>query len=72
MCPYRCSGDVDVKGQQCVAWNAAVQTETKPMAVSGGVPIGDAVGAQDIKVAVVDHYNYVVESAQKPILVDVG
>ena len=44
VCPFHCSGDDAIKGQQCVSRSMSVETMAKPATVRGGVPIADAVG----------------------------
>ena len=73
LCPYRCSGkDASVQGQQCIA-RANTPTQARTANVRGGVPIEETVGVQELKVAVVDFYNHVVEvTGEEPILVEVA
>eukprot|EP00946_MAST-07B_sp_MAST-7B-sp1_P004258 g4258.t1 len=70
VCPFHCSGDKAVKGQQCVSRSMAVETLAKPATVRGGFPIADAVGAKELRVAVVDFYNSIVESASETVFVE--
>ena len=70
VCPFHCSGDDAIKGQQCVSRSMSVETMAKPATVRGGVPIADAVGAEELRVAVVDFYNNIVESASEIVFVE--
>jgi hypothetical protein len=70
VCPFHCSGAAEFKGQQCVSRSMTVETMAKPATVWGGVPIADAIGAEEIRVAVVDFYNNIVESASEIVFVE--
>jgi predicted outer membrane repeat protein len=67
LCPKACSGAV--AGQQCVA-RASTSSKARSVRARGGVPITSATGGDEMKVAVVDFYNHVVESATHPVLVE--
>eukprot|EP00949_MAST-11_sp_MAST-11-sp1_P002462 g2462.t1 len=69
VCPYMCSGRTD-NGQQCVSF-ASLTTKAKPETVRGGVPLDTTAGVSQVKVAVVDFYNHVFETATDPILIEV-
>merc|ERR1711871_1806548 len=67
VCPYHCSGQA-TSGQQCVT-RANQETFVSPMEAKSGVAIGSDLERPGLKVAVLDFYNNIYESAVEPIYV---
>ena len=69
VCPYECSGHEPFNGQQCIVYQN-LPSKVQPATVKGGVPIKE--NSPTLEVAVVDFYDFIVETAAEPVFVSVS